>query len=178
MRPWHRCADLAVRLSDSEAELQDSGARLAEALAGLAPWRGDAPALTALPCPAPDTLSAWRARLDQATAVRDDAARSLRNRQAESRRRAAEAAALAADLGTADPTAAAAARAARDSAWATHRLRLDIASADAFAAAMDAHDAALAAQLGRAADIGQLHRARQDADVADRLAADASADLA
>ena len=44
------------------------------------------------------------------------------------------------------------------------------AGSSAFAEAMEVHDRAVSAQLDRAADIGRLHGAREDAATAARLA--------
>lgn len=165
-----RSADLAARLRTARAEADEAAARRDAALARLAPWQGDAAALRALDPPAPETLTRWRARLDAARSAHEIAARTASDRTAEAQRRAAERDGLVATLGEAAPETVAAARAERDAAWAEHRARLDAASADAFAAAMAAHDRALEAQLARTADVARLHAARHDAATAAQLA--------
>ena len=172
-----RRADLAGRRDETRARADEAAARLDAALARLVPWSGDPGALRALEVPSAERLAGWAARLDAATAARDTAARAAADRAEEARRRAAERDGLADSIGPADPQRVADSRARRDAAWKAHLATLDAASARAFAEAMEAHDRAVSAQLDRAADIGRLHGAREDAATAARLAEVAAHDL-
>ncbi len=169
-----RRADLAARHDEASAAADAAGQALAAAMAALAPWRGDPAALAALDAPPIDTVAAWRAQLDKAAASADAAARAAAERRDEAQRLSAEAGGLAATLGAADPAAADRARADRDAAWTSHRAILDAVSADSFAAAMAAHDTAIAAQFARAADVGQLRMAQSAAATAVIRARDAA----
>lgn len=173
-----RRADLAGRRDEALADAAEAAARRDAALGRLVPWTGDAAALRALEVPSAERLAAWTTRLDAATAARDTAARAAADRAEEARRRAAERDGLADSIGPADPQRVAESRARRDAAWDAHLAVLDAATARAFAEAMEAHDRAVAAQLERAADIGRLHGAREDAATAERLAGAAARDLA
>ncbi|SDL48553.1 AAA family ATPase [Paracoccus chinensis] len=173
-----RRADLAGRRDEALANAAEAAARLDAALARLAPWKGDAATLRALEVPSTERLGTWAARLDAATAVRDTAARVAADRAGEARRRAAERDGLADSIGPADPQRVAESRARRDAAWEAHLAAMDAATARAFAETMEAHDRAVSAQLDRAADIGRLHGAREDAATAERLAEAAARDLA
>lgn len=177
MAPLHR-ADLALRRDQAAAALAEAVARRDAALARLAPWRGDADGLRALAVPSAERLAGWQARLEAATAARDTAARIAAERADDLRRRRAERDALADSIGPADPARAEALRAERDAAWTRHLAALDRDSADAFHAAMQAHDLALTAQIDRAAEIGRLYAARADAGAAERLAKAAEEALA
>lgn len=170
-----RRADLAARATEAATVAEAAASALAEALAALAPWRGHETDLAALDPPAPQTVAAWQARLDKTAARAEDAARVAAERHEEAQRRSAEAAGLSATLGAADPATVEGARAARDAAWTHHRATLDAASADRFAAAMADHDRAVAAQVARAADVGQLRTVQAAAATAAIRADDAAA---
>lgn len=177
MAPLHR-ADLALRRDQAAAALAEADSRRDAALARLAPWQGDADGLRALAVPSAERLAGWQARLDDATSARDTAARIAAERADELHRRRAERDALADSIGPADPARTDALRAQRDAAWQAHLAALDRASAQAFHAAMQAHDHALSAQIDRAAEIGRLYAARADAGAAKRLAQAAAQGLA
>ncbi|RWR52475.1 chromosome segregation protein SMC [Sinirhodobacter ferrireducens] len=104
-------------------------ADLAQALAALAPWRGDAEALAALAVPAPWQLAAWQAAAETTRATLADATRAL------------AATAPAPDETAAAPAADAdAARSRREALWAAHLATLTHESARAFEAALRADD--------------------------------------
>jgi len=174
-------------LRRTEDALADASESLADALADLAPWRGDADALAAQETPSAQEIEDWRAR---ALAIASDAA-DLR-----SRREAAQDARHArqiADAGAAlppgvDDAAFGDMRDARDALWREHLARLDAESADAFwrkanevDAAGDARlanaDALAAARRAEAEDAREaLELAKLDAAAADNVATQAALD--
>ncbi|MQX35428.1 AAA family ATPase [Roseospira navarrensis] len=169
---------------------------LSDALAALAPWTGDAAALAALPVPDSPRLEAWRAGLAAADeAVRDDT-REVTRLEAERDRLVSTLDAIQRTTGVVDDETAQARRAARDAAWTAHRAALDDATADAFAAAMAAHDDVIDGRFAHSTEVAQVRqaavslaqtksdlahaRARRDAATEDRamLAGDLAAALA
>lgn len=154
-----RLADPGAALRAAERLAAATARRLAEALEGLAPWRGTAEALAGLALPAARDVEAWVGEAAEA--------------EAEARRRDGEAADLAGErdalraqvdaLGrVAGPIAdaeALALRAARDRAWAAHRARLEAASAEDFEDALRRDDAVTAARFGQAAEVARLREA-------------------
>lgn len=122
-------------LEAGQALAQAQGAE-ARAFAALAPWQGDARALSGVDLPAPDSLRALQSRLNEAEKTADST-------QAQVARLRGSVAQLRAAVQTARaPTAQElrAARNARDALWQAHLNALTQASAEAFAAALDAHD--------------------------------------
>ncbi len=164
---WH-LLDAALRASsrdDAEArwllETRDRAA-LADAegaaLAALAPWSGDGASLAAMAIPDASRLDAWRAALAEADAGLRDERREINRLEQERASLVARAEALRGAGGVVDDARSAALRAARDVAWSGHRAVLDAATADAFAAALRADDAAADARLAGSADLARLRQ--------------------
>jgi uncharacterized protein YhaN len=144
------------QLRDAERRSADAAARLAEALAALRPWTGDAEALAALDAPEPaDVLAAGIAIAECEKQLALRAAAAERASAELARHRAVRVAAG----GAATPDGGidhAAIRVARDRSWSAHRRRLDEASADAFEEALRRDDASAAARLVEAAATARL----------------------
>jgi len=142
-------ADAVGERRHAEAVADEARATLAEALAALAPWRGDAETLAAQRPPPPEAIEGWRARARalEAEAADVGAARKSLEAARHAHARAALGAVLPAGL---DDAGFQALRAARDALWQAHRAALDGASADAFAAKLAEVDAAAAARLAGA----------------------------
>ena len=141
-----RRADLLRLSADADAALRAAQATLQQALAALAPWRGDGAQLAALDLPGADTLRA----LDETQRATRTAQRDA---QAECDRLAAQAAQLragVADAARLTPEQAADLRAARDAAWQAHKAALTLASAQEFERAMQADDRIRATQIEQA----------------------------
>ena len=141
-----RRADLLRHSTEAAAALDVAQTSHARAFATLAPWQGNGAALAALDMPSVPSLRAQESALAQAQ-------RDKRDAEAECARLRNLVARLRAETGTAKHIsldAAAAQRAARDAAWATHLDNLSHATAAAFEHEMRADDALCAAQLEQA----------------------------
>lgn len=141
------------------------GDALADRLAALAPWQGDADALAAVDVPArseresmAQALAAARQRLEHWRAetgrLGDEIHRVTRVRDG-----------LIAGQALVDDTTAAASRAARDAAWAAHLARLDIESATTFERALRADDMAASTRFAQAADLSELRALNRSLDM-------------
>ena len=180
-----RRGDSSGRVRALRAEVQTRERKLAEALAGLRPWRGDAEALALVSVPGEAETAELRRRLSQAKASRQQhfSALTAMTGDAERLKAEAKAAARAPDLLTDDE--AASIRSAREAAWSAHRASLDRPSANLFEAAMRRDDAAGAARLASARELAALReraiksagleadcaRANADLDAADQAIA-------
>jgi uncharacterized protein YhaN len=131
----------------------------AEHLRDLHPWRGDLAQLAGLIVPDPARVQAWKtaqaAVEERQWRLQQEAGRLREERlvlQAETTLHAETAATVS------DPQAAAL-RAAREAAWASHRQALDAQSADLFEAAMRQDDIAADARARHAAETETLRQA-------------------
>lgn len=155
--------DLLARARQAERDASERRARAGEALAGLAPWTGEAAALARLEAPDARRIEGWRAaagQLETRAATLREAARDLAGAQREEAARLA--AARAATQGF-DDARAAQARDAREAAWTRHRAALDEATAQTFETAMRGLDALDAARLAKADDVAQARLLSADA---------------
>ncbi len=172
----------ASRLAALRDEMQRQGRKFRDALAALAPWRGDEDALALVAVPGEAEIATLRQRLSQAMAARQSAVDRLADKTGEAERLKAEAAAAARATELIGDDAAADLRAAREVAWSGHRAALSDATADAFEAAMRRDDEAGAARLANARELAarrertvklagveaECARARADLDAAER----------
>jgi uncharacterized protein YhaN len=134
---------------------------LAERMAALAPWRDDAEALTRMIAPDPAEMEAWRTALAEAQKRSDRTVAEIGRLTNEQRRLTAEAAAIGGSLGLVDDGQAATIRAERERAWATHRRKLDAATADAFEDILRRDDIAASARLLHSSDAARLQQTKQ-----------------
>ena len=95
-----------------------------DALAALAPWRGDEDALALVPVPGEAEIATLRQRVSQTNAARQSAVDRLAEKTREAERLKAEAAAAARATELIGDDAAADLRAAREVAWSAHRAAL------------------------------------------------------
>ncbi len=172
----------ASRLRALRDEMQRQGRKFADALAALAPWRGDEDALALVPAPGEAEIAALRQRVSLTIAARQSAIDRFADKSGEAERLKAEAAAAARATELIGDDAAADLRAAREVAWSAHRAALGVATADAFEAAMRRDDDAGAARLANARELAarrerivklagveaECARARADLDAAER----------
>lgn len=147
---WRK-SEHAARLRSARKAESHAGAVLAERMAALGPWTGDADALLALPAPAPATVEGWKAR------GRDTEAKLARHRadaerEETDRQRLQAEQAVDARSGMVSESEANETRAARDAAWAAHRTAMDPATARAFEAALEKHDTLAARLLAQSAE--------------------------
>ncbi|HTN11831.1 MAG TPA: AAA family ATPase [Acetobacteraceae bacterium] len=156
-----RDSDHAIRHRAAERSLAAARLRLDGALAALRPWTGTPAELAGMTVPDAARIARWSAAVDAAQRDADAQAARLAALDAEIAGLQDERAAMGAELGLITDQEAKAVRAARDTAWAAHRLRLEADSADAFAAAMRRDDAAMAARLGHQADAARLRQLAQ-----------------
>ena len=143
----------ASRLRALRDEMQRQGRKFVDALAALAPWRGDEDALALVQVPGEAEIAALRRRHSQAIAARQSAIVRLADKTGEAERLKAEAAAAARATELIGDESAADLRAAREAAWSGHRAALSAETADAFEAAMRRDDAAGAARLANAREL-------------------------
>ncbi len=147
-----RSEDAAARRQRALERRDEAVAALDEALSALAPWQGDAAALAALIVPEAADLAEWKAGLEHLAGEVPLKRGDVDRLATELSRQQAEASALDALAGPGAEPEAAAARLAREAAWADHRGRLDAASAEAFEAAMRRDDVATGARLAHVAE--------------------------
>ncbi|HWJ71550.1 MAG TPA: AAA family ATPase [Kaistia sp.] len=158
-----RAEDIDGRRQRAHRDRALAEAALADSLATLAPWQGDAEALSLMIVPDASEIASWKSRLEtgagEVTLHRGDVDRLV----TQLAREAAELAALAAFAGQGSDQEAVGARLQRETAWAHHRSLLDEESAAAFEAAMRRDDIATNARLVHVADtarhaqIAQVH---------------------
>ncbi|MBV8474332.1 MAG: AAA family ATPase [Hyphomicrobiales bacterium] len=162
-----RNSDHAARRRHAARQAGDGRAALADALAALAPWCGEADAIIGLSIPEPHQLESWRARQE---AFQTDIARhgaEIDRLDGEITRLTAERSALAWIGGLASDEEAAALRGERDRAWSEHRKRLDGASADQFEALMRRDDAVVGGRFAHVANIAKLQEIARGLAVAE-----------
>ncbi len=170
--------DSTSRIRALRVDADKQSRRLLNALAALAPWRGDPEALALVAVPGEAEIGALRERLSRTRALRGQHADRLAAKTGEAERLRAEAAvaARAADLVSDD--LAADIRTAREAAWSAHRAELNVASADAFEAAMRRDDAAGAARLANARELAAARERAMTLAGVEADCARAKADLA
>lgn len=129
--------DPAAALRDAVRDRDGAAARLQQAMAALAPWRGDAVTLADLPAPASWQIDAWKTEAETVRQTLADATRAVG--QAEAALELAERAGVkdAAGFTLAD---AAEMRKRREAAWSAHRATLSADSADHFENALREDD--------------------------------------
>ncbi len=142
-----RGEDVEGRAQRARRVLSSAEEVLAERLAALAPWQGDGDALAVLIVPTAADIADWKSALDNGMAEETQYRADLDRLTTQVAREEAAIAALDALAGMGSEAEAAAARLGREAAWAAHRAALDLASADAFEAAMRRDDVAGEARL-------------------------------
>lgn len=157
-----RRGDHGTRLRLAERGLPDLQRRFDEAVQPLLPLLDDGEAIRGLSLPDTRQIEAWRstaASIDKRIADLAERQRDLitQQRQAEAR-----ISALRASSGPIDDSEAARIRAVRDAAWSEHVGRLDKASAQAFATAMQADDLTSMARLAAMRDLADLRALTQE----------------
>jgi len=176
--------DSAARSRAARDEIDKLTRKLNEALAALAPWRGDVEALTRLYVPGEAETAELRRRVSQTNAFRQQIQDVLIAKTGEVERLKAEAAAAARATDLLSDEVAADIRSAREAAWSAHRAALDRMSVEVFEAAMRRDDAAGAARLAGARELAALReraikiagleaeyaRAKADLEVAENAA--------
>ncbi|HEY1944816.1 MAG TPA: AAA family ATPase [Roseiarcus sp.] len=151
-----RNGDHAARQRLALRQVEDGRAALADALAALAPWRGEPEALVGLTVPEAHQLQSWRAQADAAQDRIAKRASEIDRLEGEIARLTAERSALAAIAGLVTDEDANAIRGERERAWTEHRKRLDGASADQFEALLRRDDAAAAGRFAHLANLTKL----------------------
>ncbi len=161
-----RRGDHATRLRLAERGLPDLERRFDEAvrplLSLLDEGAADGEAIRGLSLPDARQIEAWRsaaASIDKRIA---DLAERQRDLITQRRQAAARISALRAAGGPIDDSEAARIRALRDAAWTEHLGRLDKASAEAFAIAMQADDLTTMARLAAMRDLADLRALTQE----------------
>ena len=172
--------DSATRLRAARDDVDKGMRKIKEAFAALAPWRGNAEALTRVAVPGEAETTELRRRVAQCEALRRQALDLLAAKSGEAERLKAEAAAAARAADLVGDEAAAEIRCAREAAWLAHRAALDRGSAVVFEAAMRRDDAAAAARMAGARELAALReRAIRSAGVeAERARAKAGLEAA
>lgn len=170
--------DAVTRAARAATLAQDD---LSRRLAALAPWRGTAEALAALPVPSDRQIEAWTRRAEALRVAVADASRLREVLAEEVARMTVSGQGPAAAPGLAE---AAEARALRERLWAEHRQSLTLTSAAAFETAMRQDDriTALLAEMQAEARVkaaGQvvLSLATQKLTLAETALSEAGADL-
>jgi uncharacterized protein YhaN len=175
--------DSASSLRTIRGDMDKHARKLSEALAALAPWRGDGDGLASVPVPSEAEIAELRRRLSQAEASRQQKLNDLALKSGEAERLKAEAAVAARTSDLVSDDVAGELRSARESAWSAHRGTLSAVTAAIFETAMRRDDAAGAARLANARELAaareramklagleaECARARVDFAAADRM---------
>ncbi|WP_245283231.1 AAA family ATPase [Bradyrhizobium sp. WSM2793] len=156
-----RSADHHVRYRLAERARVTAFEVLSDRLSVLRPWQGTADDLVAMPCPGPDTVQRWKAAHGNAEAVLVRHQSEIERLTTQLCRLEAEWAGLASVTGVVTDQEAAEIRRRREQAWAAHRHALDLASADAFEAAMRHDDIISAGRFSHMSELAKLHQSGQ-----------------
>ena len=155
-----RSADHQARRRHAERIRAEAREALADRLAALRPWRGEADELVGMACPTPDMLQRWkseRSALEVAQAGHRAEVERLTTRIGQLE---AEHTSLASLTGVVTDQEAAAIRARREQAWAAHRRTLDASSADHFELALRQDDLVGTARFTHMTELAKLHQNR------------------
>ena len=153
-----QASDHAVRRRRAEQEQADLGDALADQMLALRPWQGTSDELALLAVPVSGDVLRWKKELIDAQNGCDRRSQELENAKTEQARLAAECGAIARVGGVMSDAEAARIRGEREEAWAVHRRTFDVASADAFEAALRRDDIVMNARLRHEADVVRLHQ--------------------
>ncbi|EQB15124.1 AAA family ATPase [Sphingobium lactosutens] len=161
-----RTSDHAARQRLAERACQDARAALDDALATLAPWRGDVEQLVAMAVPSMETLQEWKTAQQAVQKRVDQHASEIERLRTDCARLSTQQDAVSSVTGLVTDQDAATIRAERDRAWADHRSRLDADSADRFEELLRHDDDIAARRFGHMAELAQLHEAARTLKVA------------
>lgn len=161
-----RASDHASRARSAERAIAERRERLGQRLDALRPWRGNADQVAALSVPPASVIATWKDDEKRARASSDKHSGEVERAEDDRARLAAELEAIRASSGVMDDQQAAAIRGEREAAWAAHRDRLDLVSADLFEATLRRDDLFSAARLGRERERAKLHEAERAVHVA------------
>jgi uncharacterized protein YhaN len=164
-----RGSDYALRRRNAERTREASKAKLADALSALRPWCGDAEALATITVPDEVVIGRWKTMLERAQREFDKNESQLGQLDGEAGRLQAELDSLAKLVGVVSDQEATTVRELRETAWAKHRRKLNVASADDFEAALRHDDSVMSARLAHQSELARAHeidraRAIQEAD--------------
>lgn len=134
---------------------------LADRMRELRPWDGEIEELVDLPAPDAQEIERWTLATAETQKRIDHHAGEVERLTTEQIRLAAELDALSGISGLVSDQEAARIRAIREQAWAEHRGKLDLASADGFEAALRRDDIVTNGRLGHMADVARLHQTSQ-----------------
>jgi uncharacterized protein YhaN len=156
-----RADDHAVRRRLAERARDAARVTLADRVRELRPWHGDIDELVDLPVPDAGEIQRWTLAIAETQKRIDQHAGEVERLTTEQIRLAAELDALSGIADLVSDQEAASIRATREQAWAEHRGKLDIASADGFEAALRRDDIVTSGRLGHLADVAKLRQASQ-----------------
>ncbi len=150
-----RSSDHAPRRRVAERNCAAHRDALAERMAAVRPWTGDAEQLAQLLVPEAGDIERWEAAIAQARKQIDRQEEETERLEAEQRRLQAELDMIGAIAGVESDLGAAIVRATREESWASHRRLLDAASADIFEAALRRDDIVTNARLRHETEIAK-----------------------
>jgi uncharacterized protein YhaN len=149
-------SDFAVSRRNAERSKRTQQDLLAERLLALRPWQGDAEQLAALMVPEDAELDFWQEELNAAKNQHVRREQELEKAKQDVARLTAERDAIVRSAGIVTNQQTGLIRARREAAWAEHRRTLDLASADAFEAAMRQDDIVMNELLRHEAEVTRL----------------------
>jgi uncharacterized protein YhaN len=156
-----QASDHAARRRVAERNRGACLTELAERLAALRPWQGDAGTLAHVSVPDRSEVLQWKIRLVSAQEQHGQCEAEVERWHTEQLQLEAELDAIARIAGVVSEEDAGAIRAVREVAWADHRRALDAASADVFEAALRRDDTVMQARLRHQAEIAKLQQTSQ-----------------
>jgi uncharacterized protein YhaN len=154
-------SDFAVRRRAAERAKRTQQDLVADRLGALQPWQGDAAQLASLAVPDDAELQRWQAELTAAQNQHARREQELEKAKQDVARLVAERDAIVRSAGIVTGQQAGVIRTQREAAWAAHRRALDLASADAFEAAMRQDDAVMNELLRHEAEVTRLRQAEE-----------------
>ncbi len=156
-----RGSDMTARRRVAERARASSREALAERMAALRPWSGDAEQLAVLALPDAADIERWKAALAQAQTQIERQEEAIERLQSDQRRIQAELDAISRVGGVVSEQDAACIRTEREEAWAYHRTLLDTGSAASFETALRRDDIVVNTQLRREKEVAKLHQASE-----------------
>ncbi|CEJ11056.1 hypothetical protein BN1110_01342 [bacterium YEK0313] len=155
-----RSADNQARRRHAERIRAEAREELADRLAALRPWQGEADELVGMACPTPDMLQRWRSERSALEVAQAGHRAEIERLTTRTRQLEAEHTSLASLTGVVTDQEAAAIRARREQAWAAHRRALDASSADHFELVLRQDDIVGAARFTHMTELAKLHQNR------------------
>jgi uncharacterized protein YhaN len=162
-----RADDHGVRLRLANRAVASNQETLSSRLRGLTPWTGDPQQLLDMTVPDKFTVERWKADLATARKTVERHQQEVERLASERKHLTAELEALESVAGVVTDHEAGTVRAVREQAWAEHRRKLDVSTAEAFEDTLRRDDLATNARFAHVNELARLHQGLHAAAVVD-----------